>query len=140
MNIDSTIKEMITSKNLKYSRYRGSILDYMLKEKNHPSADIIYTYLKKSYPNMSFASVYNTLNIFRRTGLVRELFIQDGKVNYDADTSDHHHFICKECHSIYDYFDENLNQQIELKDTGHQIDAYSLTYFGICSACLENKK
>lgn len=38
------------------------------------------------------ATVYNTLNLFARLGLVREIAVDAGRTFYDPDTRPHHHF------------------------------------------------
>lgn len=40
---------------------------------------------------MSKATVYNTLNLFAKKGLIREVIIDSGKVFYDSNTDVHHH-------------------------------------------------
>ena len=41
---------------------------------------------------MSLATVYNTLGLFARNGLIREVIVDPARVFYDPNTSNHHHF------------------------------------------------
>lgn len=131
-------KTKLLESGLTYSRYRALILDYMYREKNHPSADVIFEYLKKDNPYMSFASVYNTLHAFEKKGLVREINIQSGKINYDADVSDHHHFLCEKCGKIYDLFEDDLQVSLKFLNQKHDIQHYGLNFFGICESCSDS--
>ena len=40
---------------------------------------------------VSKATVYNTMNLFARKGLVREINVDSARVFYDSNTSEHHH-------------------------------------------------
>ena len=44
------------------------------------------------HPETSKATVYNTLNLFREKGLIREVIVDPNKVFYDSNTEEHHHF------------------------------------------------
>lgn len=57
----------------------------------HLSAEQILAQLSKSSARVSKATVYNTLNLFAQTGLVREVVIDSTKRFYDSNTDPHHH-------------------------------------------------
>ena len=50
---------------------RHAILEYLINSMSHPTADDIYKALEGKFPNMSVATVYNNLRVFREVGLVR---------------------------------------------------------------------
>ena len=52
---------------------RHAILEYLIDSMIHPTADDIYKALEDKFPNMSVATVYNNLRVFREVGLVKEL-------------------------------------------------------------------
>ena len=49
--------------NGKYSRQRESIKKYLASTKEHPTADMVYTNIRKQYPNISLGTVYRNLNL-----------------------------------------------------------------------------
>ena len=80
---------------LKLTPQRLAILEYLEGNKNHPSAEDIYKALKPRFPSMSFATVYNTLEILVKKGVIKELNIESSRKRFDPFTHPHHHFFCK---------------------------------------------
>lgn len=56
---------------------RHAILEFLVNSMTHPTADDIYKALEGKFPNMSVATVYNNLRVFRESGLVKELTYGD---------------------------------------------------------------
>ena len=82
--------------------HRVAIYRYLMDNKNHPTADTIYTDLKGSMPSLSRTTVYNVLNHLCEKGAVRKVSIEEHESRYDADISDHIHFKCMLCKKVYD--------------------------------------
>ena len=47
-------------------------------------------------------SVYNTLNLFADKGLLKQLALAEGRIVFDANVSDHHHFIDEDTGRLHD--------------------------------------
>jgi len=71
MNKREKLKHILSSAGLKATVQRLIILDALSDNYNHPTAENIYKKIKKEYPSISLSTVYNTLEIFRKHGLVR---------------------------------------------------------------------
>ena len=84
------------------SAQRVAIAQYVLTTDAHPSADQVWAAVKKTLPVVSRATVYNTLNLFVRKRLLRELVLAPGKVVFDPKVGPHHHFIDKSTGRIHD--------------------------------------
>jgi Fe2+ or Zn2+ uptake regulation protein len=84
------------------SAQRVAVARYVLATQDHPSADQVLSRVRKSFPMLSRATVYNTLNLFVRKGLLREFVLSEGRVVYDPKTESHHHFIDQGTGRIYD--------------------------------------
>ena len=54
--------------NLKYSRQRESIKKQLMQRNDHPTADMIYTDIRKEYPNISLGTVYRNLALLSDLG------------------------------------------------------------------------
>jgi Fur family iron response transcriptional regulator len=50
----------------------------------------------------SKATVYNTLNLFSRHGLLREVYVDAGKVYFDSNTDEHHHIYNVDTGELWD--------------------------------------
>lgn len=84
------------------SAQRMAIASYVLGTDEHPSADQVFGKVRKSFPAISRATVYNTLNRFVREGLLRTLILAEGRVVFDPNTRPHHHFIDEVTGRIHD--------------------------------------
>lgn len=58
----------------------------------HFSADQVLNILKGNGRRVSKATVYNTLKLFSRQGIIREVAVDPARLMYDSTTRPHHHF------------------------------------------------
>lgn len=70
---------------------RMDIAATLLARPQHVCAEDLRRMLLRHGTPVSKATVYNTLGLFARKGLVRELFVDSGKVLYDSNTTNHDH-------------------------------------------------
>lgn len=115
------------------SVHRMAIYGYMLEHKTHPRVEDVYNDLHPQMPTLSKTTVYNTLKLFAEKGLVQSLTISDKCVRFDGDISNHAHFMCKECGSI---FDMPLPESSTSNHAGFKIDNTQVYYKGLCPKCL----
>ena len=94
--------EALTEHGIQPSAQRVAVADYVLYTSDHPSADQVWAEVKRSFPMLSRATVYNTLNLFTEKGLLRELVLAAGKVVFDPKLDPHHHFLDEETGEIVD--------------------------------------
>jgi Fur family transcriptional regulator, iron response regulator len=90
------------------SAQRVAVANYVLNTCDHPSAEKVAAEVRKSFPMISRATVYNTLNLMVEKGLLREFVLDDGKTVFDANVSSHHHFVDERSGRIYDIPWESL--------------------------------
>lgn len=116
---------------------RHAILEYLISSEMHPTADEIYKALEGDFPNMSVATVYNNLRVFRNTGLVKELTYGDSSSRFDFVTHDHYHIICDHCGKIVDFHHPGLEEVEHLAShvTGFQVNSHRLEVYGTCPEC-----
>ncbi len=96
------VKEILSSHGVQPSAQRVVVARYVLTTGEHPSADAVWAHVKKGFPMISRATVYNTLNLFVEKGLLRELHLSPDSVVFDPNTDAHHHFIDEDSGRIYD--------------------------------------
>lgn len=132
--MDKIIKYLQCHK-IKPSYPRIRILDYLMKHRTHPTVDEIYNHVAKEIPTLSKATVYNTLNLFITSRVVKLVLIEENLTRYDADTTNHGHFKCEKCGVIYDFI--NDMEDIEAKGLqGFKIKERDIYLRGICKKCL----
>ena len=71
---------------------RLEVADVLLSKPQHLSADQIIDKLREENSSVSKATVYNTLNLFEKRGLVKECLVDPERRFYDSTTQPHHHF------------------------------------------------
>lgn len=81
---------------------RIAVVECVLTNKTHPTADDVLLSARKKCPTVSRATVYNTLNLLVEKGLIGMQTIKEGAVIFDPNIQKHHHFIDEETGDIYD--------------------------------------
>ncbi|OGL38156.1 MAG: transcriptional repressor [Candidatus Schekmanbacteria bacterium GWA2_38_11] len=127
---------------LKVTPQRLAILKYLDGNKNHPSAEDIFREIKKEYPTVSFATVYNTLQALRDKGEINEVTIDWEKKHYDPNPKPHHHIICTECNKIGDVF-KDYSEALRLP--GNIAEEFKpvrnhINFYGVCRDCQKKEK
>lgn len=134
--------EQLKANKVRMTPQRHAILDFLINTLAHPTADEIYRALEPKFPNMSVATVYNNLRVFKEAGLVREMTYGDASSRFDANTVDHYHAICTECGKIkdFDYPPLNSVEQQAAEETGFHICSHRMEVYGVCADCLQKRK
>ncbi|HEY6104435.1 MAG TPA: Fur family transcriptional regulator [Anaeromyxobacteraceae bacterium] len=94
--------EQLRGHGIQPSAQRMAVAEFVLATDEHPSADQVWGRVQAAFPMISRATVYNTLNLFVRQGLLRQLTLAEGKVVFDPHLAPHHHFIDDGTGSIHD--------------------------------------
>jgi len=128
------IKSYLSKNGVRPLKKRVKIMNYLISNRNHPTVDIIYNDLVKKIDKLSKTTVYNVLNLFVQEGLVVALNIENNELRYDADTSSHGHFKCKNCGKIFD-FDLKKEELPRLPLSGFKIDEFQYSIKGVCAFC-----
>ena len=84
------------------SAQRVAVARYALHTCDHPSADEVWQRVRQHFPQISRATVYNTLKLFVDKGLLRQYPLTEGHVVFDANVAPHHHFIDDATGAIHD--------------------------------------
>lgn len=87
---------------------RMSIAEILLTKPQHLSAEQVLAKAREYGANVSKATVYNTLNLFADKGLLREVVIEGGKIFFDSNATEHHHFFNEETGELVDFDLEQL--------------------------------
>ena len=119
---------------------RLMILSAIENTDSHISAEEIYTQVVAKYPNVNISTVYRTLELLKRLGLVTETDLGGGRVRYHpVDKGHHHHLVCQDCGAIID-LDESVLVSLKntlLCDYKFVADLKHLAIFGRCIKCKE---
>lgn len=127
---------------MKFSRQREIILKHVKSFPVHPTADQVYTALKKENPSLSLGTVYRNLNQLSDIGMLKKIHIADGSDRFDGRTDPHFHMICEGCGRVFDIETPGLEEiisHIKQRD-GHEITGVTLNLRGICAECVTHER
>lgn len=122
----------------KQFKKRSAILSCLQSTHSHPSAEMVYELLQQTHPDISLATVYRNLNLFKSQGLIRSLGSVDGAERFDAVTTPHVHFLCTLCGEVTDMPEVKLPLELgqaAQEQTGCQVDGCQLLFTGLCRSC-----
>jgi Fur family iron response transcriptional regulator len=103
------VKALLRSVGLRPTRQRMA-LGWLLfgKGKRHITAEILHMEATEAKVPVSLATVYNTLNQFTASGILRQLAFDASKSFFDTNTSAHHHFFVEDENLVIDVLDSDL--------------------------------
>ena len=128
-------------KQKRMTKQKAVVYEILCSTDTHPTADWIYEQARKRIPEISLGTVYRNLNLLVETGEIQKLTCGDGSDHFDGNVSQHYHFVCTECHQVYDMEMgplTSLDQTAQQSAPG-QIHSHSVLFYGTCQKCLEKK-
>jgi len=105
---------------------------------DHISAEEIYAQIVAKYPNVNISTVYRTLELLKRLGLVTETDLGGGRVRYhSAEKGHHHHLVCEKCGTMIDIDESTLARLQDVLFHRYNFSARlsHLAIFGRCEKC-----
>jgi len=123
--------EALKKEGFKITKPRKWIVEFLSNNTSHPSAVDIYEQLRSKDKNFSFATVYNTLEVLVKSGIVRQISADPKCSRFDPDLTNHAHFYCKKCGTVHDIFDINIG----FSGLKGEVEEYQLNLFGTCEKC-----
>ena len=127
----------------KQFRKRNAILACLQNTHLHPSAEMLHEMLMREHPDISMATVYRNLSLFKEQGTIQSLGMVNGTERFDANTMPHVHFICNRCAAVIDLpqiaAPDQLRNTVE-EAAGGRVSECQLSFTGICQNCCQNEK
>ncbi|MDO5674308.1 MAG: transcriptional repressor [bacterium] len=123
---------------VRMTHQREIILDELKRTRTHPTADELYTRVKKRLPRISLATVYRNLETLSSAGLVAKLEITGRQKRFDWNQQPHDHITCTECHRIDDILPPpgtGRHCDMPVNQHGYNLTGWRVEYFGICPSC-----
>jgi Fur family ferric uptake transcriptional regulator len=128
--------------NLPITAQRLAIADVLMESGRHLSAEDVARELTVRRLRVGTATVYRTLELLVRSGLVVERDFGEGFRRYEAarDAPHHEHLICSRCGQVREFRDERLERMTTLLAEAHGYvrQRHRLVIHGICDACRRN--
>ena len=133
----STIAQLLKEKGIRPTAQRIGVYGNIAQRKDHPTVEMLYQDMHPTHPSLSKTTVYNTLDMLSRAGLVKVVTINTGEARFDADISLHGHFQCSCCGNVFDIRLPQLS--LETSDLADfEVDTQDVYFTGKCPKCRKN--
>ncbi|HEY82115.1 MAG TPA: transcriptional repressor [Dehalococcoidia bacterium] len=122
---------------------RALIMEVIRQGKGHLDADEIYRRAREREPRLSLSTVYRTLQMLKRLGLVEELHFDDNHHHYEVKPqAEHHHLVCLGCGRVIEF---NYPLSLYLRKKVPEVREFDITetevrMTGYCAKCRRSRK
>ena len=131
------LEDLLKSKNLRITKQRRLILDYIDKEDKPISGQEIYDDLRQEMA-IDLSTIYRNLNILEENHILLKTSDIDGISYYQINSEDHKHFIsCNNCGKKFVIESCPVHELEEkvMEQTGFIINGHNFEFYGICPTC-----
>ena len=127
---------------IKATHQRTEILRELAGTEEHPDAETVYNSVRNRMPAISLDTVYRTLKLFEEKGIIVRMGAMKERARFDANTSRHHHFVCRQCGLIRDFYDEAFNslKAPQVVPEMGCVDAVYVELRGLCQTCRKQSR
>jgi len=138
---EATISELVQrlrDRGWRLTSQRRVVAEVLAGEHVHLTADAVYSRAQQLLPEISLATVYNTLNELVDMGEVLEISTGDGPKRYDPNTTEaHHHLYCVGCGALRDVNPEGTDRLVLPRSQQHGFDLLDvdIVFRGRCPDC-----
>ena len=136
---EKKIVSILKERGYKLTPQRRAVLDVITLSHNHLTPANIYKRVRQKYPGIGLVTIYRTLRILTKLGLICEVHIGGSCQSYliRRPLGHHHHLICSSCGKVVDFSDCQLDELAERlsRETGFKIESHLLEFLGRCPDC-----
>jgi Fur family ferric uptake transcriptional regulator len=134
----TTSRKALNRVGMRFTHQRALIMEIIRKGRGHLDADEIYRRAREKEPRLSLSTVYRTLQMLKKLGLVEELHFDEEHHHYEVKPSvEHHHLVCLGCGRVIEFhypLSRYLRKNIpEAKD--FDITETEIRITGYCAKC-----
>jgi Fur family ferric uptake transcriptional regulator len=119
---------------------RAMTLAVIEGSRDHISAEEIYDQVAARYPRVNISTIYRTLELLKRLGLIYEVDLGEGLIRYHPEErGHHHHLVCRKCGAVIDVGESVLFplQAVLLQAFGFSAELRHMAISGLCEKCRE---
>jgi Fur family ferric uptake transcriptional regulator len=136
------LPDRLQSRGRRITPQRRAVIEALAGEHVHLSAEQVHAAARRTVPEVSLATVYNTLNELVGMGEISEIHLADGTARYDPKTGpDHHHLLCDRCGLTFDVEPTGVDglSLPRAQRYGMTVDSVEVVFRGRCSNCAEQR-
>ena len=128
---------------LRITNQRALILDIIRQGEGHLDADEVYRLARKKQPRLSLSTVYRTLQMLKKLGLVEEVHFDEAHHHYEIKPpAEHHRLDCLGCGQVveFQYPLAHLVKRNVTEAKDFEIVDDELRMTGYCSKCRQRRE
>ncbi|MDA2810772.1 Fur family transcriptional regulator [Nocardiopsis sp. RSe5-2] len=132
-----TWREELRSRGYRVTPQRQLVLE-AVRELEHATPEAIGNRVRETAEGLNTSTVYRTLDLLERIGLVTHTHLGHGAPSYHlTEDADHLHVVCRGCGTASDAPLELADGLVRglAADSGFRADARHLTVYGLCRDC-----
>ena len=125
---------------------RLAIAEVVLNSQDHPTVQQIYERVRGHFPSMTLATIYSTLGVLQRSGLIQELPFQRMS-RYEPNMEPHVNLVCIECENVIDADTASEVQDLVVNlrnriagSTDFEVAWQRMDFYGRCPRCATAKR
>jgi Fur family peroxide stress response transcriptional regulator len=132
-------KKEIRRAGVRLTHQRIEIFNEVARTGDHPDIETIYKNVRRKMPTVSLDTIYRTLGLFVKLGLVMRVRPLQARVRFDANTDVHYHFACTRCGAMLDFKEQDFDalKVPEAAAALGRVESRRIEFWGICAACLD---
>lgn len=136
---EDIFKKYLDSKKLKFTVERQAILDRVFANYKHFEADELLVDLRQNKLKISKATIYRTLSLLVKCGLLREVIFGERHTHYEQvyGHEHHDHMVCNDCGMIIEFVEHRIErlQDEVCKKNNFEPESHRLQIQGLCEDC-----
>jgi len=136
--MEPTLIDRLRRREWRLTAQRRVVAEVLAGEHVHLTAETVHAQARAVLPEISLATVYNTLNELVIMGELREVQAGDGPRRYDPNvTTEHHHLQCVRCGALWDVVPEGTAEfgLPPEEQHGFRLLNVDIVFRGVCPAC-----
>ncbi len=134
------LNERLATSGLRFTAQRRHVYDVLLQTRDHPTAEEVFMRAKQSNPDISIATVYNSLDALAKCELVRQVKLNRGASRYCPNMSDHFHFCCEGCGIVFDIDSKESDSLSHFTlPQGFKLTQREISLRGFCPTCASDR-
>lgn len=126
--------------NTRNTRQKEIIFQTLNEMHTHPTILELCEAVRYKDSSIGQATVYRNVSKLVEEGKVRRVLTNDGVDHYDADCSQHVHFVCRKCHRLFDLYDISTSSLAKQMKGYHEFDVEKIhiLFEGTCDHCKQS--
>ncbi|RJP77286.1 MAG: transcriptional repressor [Candidatus Zixiibacteriota bacterium] len=136
------LAQILKASGVKATVQRLEIYRELSGSMQHPDAEAIYRGVRRRIPTVSLDTVYRTLLLFLKLGLVSSLRLPHERIRFDPNLTPHHHLVCTRCGRVQDFTHPDFDalKVPEAAQSWGVIEKMQVEIRGQCERCARQTK